>query len=86
MVDLIEFGDLVYGTDFTFTKLSFYAVAHKLKLRVIAEGIELSEHHYLLSTIDCDIGQGFLFSKPLPEPEFIALLESSYKTTLVSQY
>lgn len=37
----------------------------------IAEGIETSEQHELLKTMKCNIGQGYLFDKPLPEDVFI---------------
>lgn len=39
-------------------------MAHKLGLKVIAEGIETTEQRDLLQSIGCDFGQGYLFSKP----------------------
>jgi diguanylate cyclase (GGDEF)-like protein/PAS domain S-box-containing protein len=45
-------------------------MAHKLGLRVIAEGVETIEQRDLLARIDCDHGQGYLFSKPLTPEEF----------------
>lgn len=42
------------------------AMAHKLGLRVIAEGIETEAQCQLLKDMGCDFGQGFLFAKPLP--------------------
>ncbi len=49
-------------------------MAHKLGLKVIAEGIETEEQHQLLKAADCDYGQGYLFSRPIPADEFIKLL------------
>lgn len=44
-------------------------MAHKLKLKVIAEGIETQEQLDLLTAAQCDFGQGYFLSKPLlPEP------------------
>jgi len=46
------------------------AMAHKLGIKVIAEGIETEEHRDLLTAAGCDFGQGYLFSKPVPPDEF----------------
>ena len=43
----------------------------QLNLSVVAEGIENQEQLDWLSSNDCQIGQGFYFSKPLPMDEFI---------------
>ena len=44
-------------------------LAKNLDLRTVAEGIETVEHLRLLQNLGCDIGQGYLFSKPLPKEE-----------------
>jgi len=50
------------------------AMAHTLKIEVIAEGVETAEQLDFLRTHDCDKVQGFLFSKPVPAEEFAGLL------------
>jgi EAL domain-containing protein (putative c-di-GMP-specific phosphodiesterase class I) len=40
----------------------------------VAEGIETPEQAEVLRELGCDIGQGFLFAKPLPVEEFDSLL------------
>ncbi|QDE30523.1 EAL domain-containing protein [Shewanella polaris] len=50
------------------------AMGHALNLTVVAEGIETEEQYHLLNELNCDYGQGYLFSKPLPQKEFEQLL------------
>lgn len=45
-------------------------MAHKLGLKVIAEGIETENQRQLLQELGCDYGQGFLFSPALPWNQF----------------
>jgi EAL domain-containing protein (putative c-di-GMP-specific phosphodiesterase class I) len=59
-------------------------MAHKLGLKVVAEGIETNEQRALLAAAGCDYGQGSLFSMPLPEEEFSALLSSKEVTEEVA--
>jgi diguanylate cyclase (GGDEF)-like protein/PAS domain S-box-containing protein len=49
-------------------------MAHKLGLKVIAEGVETEQQRELLRAAGCDYGQGYLFAKPLAFPEFEQLL------------
>ncbi|HXJ83578.1 MAG TPA: EAL domain-containing protein [Candidatus Methylomirabilis sp.] len=47
------------------------SLAHNLRLRVIAEGIETEGQRRFLEREQCDEGQGFLFSRPVPADEFL---------------
>ena len=49
-------------------------LAHGMGLKVIAEGVETKEGKELLKSMNCDVGQGYLFSKPLPADEFLEWL------------
>jgi EAL domain-containing protein (putative c-di-GMP-specific phosphodiesterase class I) len=49
-------------------------MAHKLGLKVIAEGVETMQQRDLLFAMGCDYGQGYLFSRPIPALELERLL------------
>ncbi len=51
-------------------------MAHQLQLEVVAEGVETQAELELLQKYQCDLIQGYLFSRPLPAQEFQALVES----------
>ena len=46
-------------------------MAHNLKLKVVAEGIETGAKLGFLRRQQCDVGQGYLFDKPIPGRELI---------------
>jgi diguanylate cyclase (GGDEF)-like protein len=52
------------------------SLAHSLRLKVIAEGVETIAQLDFLKSIGCDQYQGFYFSRPLPVPEFETLMRS----------
>jgi EAL domain-containing protein (putative c-di-GMP-specific phosphodiesterase class I) len=49
---------------------SVISMAHDLGLRVVAEGVETADVMEQLRLSGCDIGQGYLFAKPLSFAEF----------------
>ena len=49
-------------------------LAHSLKLKVVAEGVETEEQASLLRGLECDQAQGFLYSKPVPADELARML------------
>jgi diguanylate cyclase (GGDEF)-like protein/PAS domain S-box-containing protein len=49
------------------------SLAHSLKLKVVAEGVETEAQRYFLSTVHrCDFIQGYFYSRPLPLEQFEA--------------
>jgi len=61
------------STDLTLCE-AIIAMAHRLGLSVIAEGVETREQCDLLRSIGCDYGQGYFFSRPVPMAAFEQLL------------
>lgn len=47
-------------------------IARRLRLDVVAEGVETAAQRDALAALGCDLGQGYLFAKPLPEAEALA--------------
>ncbi|HEU0153247.1 MAG TPA: EAL domain-containing protein [Arenimonas sp.] len=53
---------------------SIIALAHALRLKVVAEGVETEEQARLLHLLRCDEAQGYLFSRPVPAAAITLLL------------
>jgi predicted signal transduction protein with EAL and GGDEF domain len=49
-------------------------LAHSLKLKVVAEGVETEAQAQALRDLECDQAQGFLYSKPVPADELARML------------
>ena len=54
-------------------------MAHRMGMKVVAEGIEREEQAERLKNAGCDYAQGYFFSKPLPVGEFEELLNKSVR-------
>ena len=52
---------------------SIFSFAHRLHMKTVAEGVETKEQLAFLRTCDCYKIQGFLFARPMPEEEYLAL-------------
>ncbi|GGE68530.1 bifunctional diguanylate cyclase/phosphodiesterase [Massilia psychrophila] len=63
---------------------SIIALAHNLKLSVIAEGVETAEQLDYLRRRGCDQMQGYFFSRPLPAAEFEQLLRKQCRLPLLA--
>ena len=51
------------------------AMAHQLKMEVVAEGVETKAQLDFLDEHSCEYAQGWLFSKALPQDEVVKLLQ-----------
>jgi EAL domain-containing protein (putative c-di-GMP-specific phosphodiesterase class I) len=54
------------------------SMGRALGLKVIAEGVETPEQLAVLSALGCDVGQGYLFARPMPAEQFLDYVQSHH--------
>ena len=54
---------------------SIIDLGHSMGCEIVAEGIEDGDTFELLAALGCDLGQGFLISRPLDERGLLAWLD-----------
>jgi diguanylate cyclase (GGDEF)-like protein/PAS domain S-box-containing protein len=64
--------------DFTLIQ-AIMAMAHGLRLEVVAEGVEDDAQRVALWQMGCDYGQGYLFARPLPLDLFVERLRAGFE-------
>ena len=75
-VDQSFVRDLPHNRDDVAITRAVIAMAHSLKMNVIAEGVEREEQLHLLTVEGCDEFQGFFCAKALPEEELLPFLRA----------
>lgn len=74
-IDMKFMDDLSKGSKSAIILESIVRMAKQMKLKVVAEGVETKKELDFLKRIKCDYIQGFYFYKPMPEKEFMDLLD-----------
>jgi diguanylate cyclase (GGDEF)-like protein/PAS domain S-box-containing protein len=77
-------GALASGDAETLVR-TIISLAQSLRLNTVAEGIELTEQLELLRGLGCELGQGYLLSKPVDADEIERLLQLSRIGLLVTE-
>lgn len=62
--------EVTTGRDSAAIVQAIIALAHNLRMKVVAEGVETEDQLRFLHLLRCNYAQGYLFSKPLPAEEF----------------
>jgi len=78
-IDRSFIQNLAHGSDDMALCEAIIVMAHKLGIRVVAEGVETETQRDLLIAAGCDFAQGYLFSRPIPADEFAAWLQTRTK-------
>jgi diguanylate cyclase (GGDEF)-like protein/PAS domain S-box-containing protein len=68
-IDRTFIRDITDDQDDTAIVTAIIAMAHSLKMEVVAEGVETKQQLDYLRRLDCDVIQGYLISRPLPVAE-----------------
>ena len=63
---------------------SIVALARRLGMRTVAEGIETEEQLQELLALDCDMAQGYLFAKPMPMPDWLEFMGAAARSRATS--
>ncbi len=66
--------DIAANPDDMALVMAIITLAHNLRLKVVAEGVETTEQLKFLQLLQCDEWQGYLYSKPVPGKDFRNLL------------
>jgi diguanylate cyclase (GGDEF)-like protein len=69
-IDRAFIRDMIDNVDDASIVAGIVSLAHNLRLRVVAEGVETQAQRSFLSSLHCDSIQGYLLSEPLPAAEF----------------
>lgn len=76
-IDREYIKNILYDKEKEIIVRGLIGMAHDLDLKIVAEGIESYEQKEYLKLSNCDIGQGYLFGKPMPEEELMTLLKNN---------
>ena len=83
-IDRSFIDSLPHDEDDVAIALAVVALAKRLKMRVVAEGVETAEQRDFLLQHECDQAQGFLFSRPVPMAELVEVLKSNARQASVT--
>jgi EAL domain-containing protein (putative c-di-GMP-specific phosphodiesterase class I) len=62
----------------------FVELAKRFSLKTVAEGIESTYESHKLQALGCEVGQGYLYARPMTKAQFIALMRRRLGTAVAS--
>ncbi len=74
-IDKSFVDSVIHNADDASIVNAIIALGHSMKMQIIAEGVETKEQALFLQEQQCDYGQGFFYSKPIPAAEMSEFIE-----------
>ncbi len=75
-IDKAFMNDSLYGEKGIPIIKNVINLSKDLKLKTVAEGVETKEHVELLTDLGCDIAQGYYFSRPINQEDFLEFIKN----------
>ena len=75
-IDRSFVSNVVSNSDDASIVRAIISMAHNLRLKVVAEGVETKEQLNFLAELNCDSIQGFLFCEPMPAKDIVQVFQS----------
>ena len=77
-IDRAFVGTMQSNREYAAVVNAIITLAHNLNMKVTAEGIETPEQLAQILALDCDFGQGYLFSKPVTADQAAAIINEMF--------
>jgi diguanylate cyclase (GGDEF)-like protein/PAS domain S-box-containing protein len=84
-IDRTFIGDITTNEDAASIALAIIGMAHRLNLKVVAEGVETREQLDFLRAHGCDEAQGYYLARPMPLEQLEILLRTPRGATVEGQ-
>jgi EAL domain-containing protein (putative c-di-GMP-specific phosphodiesterase class I) len=84
-IDRIFINEIVSRAEDASIVRAIVSLAHSLRLKVVAEGVETAAQLEFLRDAGCDEYQGYHYSRPLPAAEFERLMRESRRSAPLSE-
>jgi diguanylate cyclase (GGDEF)-like protein len=84
-IDRVFINEIVSRPEDASIVRAIVSLAHSLRLKVVAEGVETPAQLEFLKTAGCDEYQGYHFSRPLPAAEFERVMRDSHSSDVLTE-
>jgi diguanylate cyclase (GGDEF)-like protein len=79
-IDHLLVSDLAGGKGAATIAGALVDIAHELGMRAVAMGVETDQQRVMLTALECDLGQGYLWARPAPIEELVSAVAQHQAT------